>query len=185
MASALWYHAVAAKVDTYRTCGRSIPTPSSPAAWPKKGETRIRPLRFMPRSDSKVPRESGPAHAAIAFAQHVLRRAQGRRARVLDEIAYGIDVLVHAPELLALGLADWLAEPGPTGSIITRSVASRMLYSLSTSCAGGGGDRRCHRRPRASYRAHPCAAEIDAEPGPPLKAKVMGRRAGSFTPLSV
>ena len=28
-------------------------------------------------------------------------------------------------------------------------------------------------------------SQIEAEPGPPLKAKVMGRRAGSFTPSSV
>ncbi len=67
--------------------------------------------------------------------------------------------------------------PVPTGSIITRSVLSRTLKALSTTWYGGGGVGAAsavttRRGPRA-----PMCSQTDEEPGPPLNANVIGRRA--------
>ena len=68
----------------------------------------------------------------------------------------------------------------------TRSVASRIEFSLSTKCPGGGPAFH-----PSSLRATilgpkvPRCTQSEAEPGPPLKLKVTGRAAGSFAPSRV
>ena len=76
-------------------------------------------------------------------------------------------------------------KPVLTGSMKTRSVRSNSVFSLSTSRYGGGGAspssaRATHFGPKAPKCSH-----TDDEPGPPLNAKVIGRCAGSSTPVFV
>ena len=62
----------------------------------------------------QVVRHPTRSHAAIAFAEDILRR---RPAAVLgyvlhDEFGYRLDVLIHTPEVLAFALAHRLCETG-------------------------------------------------------------------------
>ena len=69
-------------------------------------------------------------------------------------------------------------KPVPTGSMNTRSVESRIECSLSTRRPGGGA--ACRRL--EFHPARPEGSEVKPhgrDPGPPLKAKVMGRSAWS------
>ncbi len=63
----------------------------------------------------QVVRQPGAADAAVTFAQHELRRSpQAVFVDVLlDEGGDRFDVGIHAPEFLALGLAQRLRKPGP------------------------------------------------------------------------
>ncbi len=77
-------------------------------------------------------------------------------------------------------------KPVLTGSMNTRSVTSRIEFSLSTTRPGGGppfrpsASRATIRGPKA-----PMCTQSEAAPGPPLKLKVTGRVVGSFTPSRV
>src|SRR6188472_1078771 len=70
--------------------------------------------------------------------------------------------------------------PVETGSINTRSVLSSQVYSLFTTWYGGAGAvPSSFSKTRLGARPPICSQTVE-EPGPPLKAKVIGLRAGSI-----
>src|SRR6266478_9202635 len=75
--------------------------------------------------------------------------------------------------------------PVETGSINTKSVRSSQVDSLSASWYGGGGASPSSVRFALRGATEAMCNQTDDEPGPPLKAKVNGRVAGSPVSSSV
>src|SRR5437764_2376861 len=76
-------------------------------------------------------------------------------------------------------------KPVPIGSMNTMSVTSIKLFALSTVWYGGGGVNAAsvvttRRGPNA-----PMCSQAEAEPGPPLKMKAIGRWLGSLASVRV
>jgi len=116
---------------------------------------------------------------AITFTDEI----EGRRGAVMlgepcadqafDGLRIGSGRVVGA---VAIG-CDGVAESVPTGSIKTRSAASRSVSGFAMNClapvASGGVCRRGPSREK-------CSGELDA-PGPPLKARMTERADGLLT----
>src|ERR1041385_3787477 len=67
-------------------------------------------------------------------------------------------------------------KPVPTGSMKTRSVASSQGCSLSTSWYGDAGSHPSSSIFTRRGPSAPRCSQTDAEPGPPLKENIRGRR---------
>ena len=76
-------------------------------------------------------------------------------------------------------------KPVPTGSMKTRSDASRSENSLGTRRPGGGEARPSASRSTRRGPSTPKCSHTELDPGPPLNENVMGRFAFSSTPSSV
>ena len=122
----------------------------------------------------------------IAFAAEIFRRepALVPRRPEPDEFADGIEIGGITEKLIGLFVFPGRLKPVATGSMNTKSLPSKIEYSLSTRPDGSGGKvpssfiftRRGPSAPRCNH--------TDDEPGPPLKQNVTGRAARLVWPAA-